>query len=265
MTMDLNNADLDELDALLARTPEPLEPLDAVMLDGYLAGVAVQPNIVPVEAWLPGVFDVEGRPWPGPVDGPWLARARTLMERRFEVMTLGLAEDQWFDPVIVDVAQMPPPSEYDPPWTEAQRTLGPWIAGFQLAMVRFPALQQMALADAGQGDAGLSDALARVQRHAITEPSETGQASGPSEAAESPALVAPIAPIAPVAPTASSAPDVKAAVDDLLAAVAELWAMTDDARYRVPTIRRSEPKLGRNDPCHCGSGKKFKQCHGRGT
>ena len=27
-------------------------------------------------------------------------------------------------------------------------------------------------------------------------------------------------------------------------------------------IKRSEPKLGRNDPCHCGSGKKFKQCHG---
>ncbi len=22
-----------------------------------------------------------------------------------------------------------------------------------------------------------------------------------------------------------------------------------------------EPQLGRNDPCHCGSGKKYKQCH----
>jgi len=29
-----------------------------------------------------------------------------------------------------------------------------------------------------------------------------------------------------------------------------------------PTIR-DEPKVGRNDPCHCGSGKKFKQCHGK--
>lgn len=26
--------------------------------------------------------------------------------------------------------------------------------------------------------------------------------------------------------------------------------------------RREEPKLGRNDPCPCGSGKKFKKCHG---
>jgi SEC-C motif-containing protein len=27
-------------------------------------------------------------------------------------------------------------------------------------------------------------------------------------------------------------------------------------------IVRAEPKVGRNDPCHCGSGKKFKKCHG---
>jgi preprotein translocase subunit SecA len=28
-------------------------------------------------------------------------------------------------------------------------------------------------------------------------------------------------------------------------------------------IFRDQPKVGRNDPCPCGSGKKFKQCHGR--
>lgn len=26
------------------------------------------------------------------------------------------------------------------------------------------------------------------------------------------------------------------------------------------TVQRTEPKIGRNDPCHCGSGKKFKKC-----
>ncbi len=25
-------------------------------------------------------------------------------------------------------------------------------------------------------------------------------------------------------------------------------------------MRRPIPKLGRNDPCHCGSGKKYKKC-----
>jgi len=31
----------------------------------------------------------------------------------------------------------------------------------------------------------------------------------------------------------------------------------------VETFARTAPKVGRNDPCPCGSGKKFKQCHGR--
>jgi preprotein translocase subunit SecA len=30
----------------------------------------------------------------------------------------------------------------------------------------------------------------------------------------------------------------------------------------IKTIRREEPKVGRNDPCPCGSGKKYKKCHG---
>ena len=31
----------------------------------------------------------------------------------------------------------------------------------------------------------------------------------------------------------------------------------------VKTVRRDEPKVGRNDPCPCGSGKKYKKCHGQ--
>jgi preprotein translocase SecA subunit len=32
---------------------------------------------------------------------------------------------------------------------------------------------------------------------------------------------------------------------------------------RPETVRRDESKVGRNDPCPCGSGKKYKKCHGR--
>ena len=31
----------------------------------------------------------------------------------------------------------------------------------------------------------------------------------------------------------------------------------------VHTYKREQPKVGRNDPCPCGSGKKYKQCHGK--
>ncbi len=44
-------------------------------------------------------------------------------------------------------------------------------------------------------------------------------------------------------------------------------AAAGDTRSRqqvVQTIRNEGPKIGRNDPCPCGSGKKFKNCHGRG-
>jgi preprotein translocase subunit SecA len=30
----------------------------------------------------------------------------------------------------------------------------------------------------------------------------------------------------------------------------------------LPPAARAAPKIGRNDLCPCGSGKKFKKCHG---
>ena len=36
-----------------------------------------------------------------------------------------------------------------------------------------------------------------------------------------------------------------------------------DERAELATLADEVPKVGRNDPCPCGSGKKYKQCHGR--
>lgn len=38
------------------------------------------------------------------------------------------------------------------------------------------------------------------------------------------------------------------------------WRFLDAQRVQIGTYRRAEPKVGRNDPCICGSGKKFKKC-----
>jgi preprotein translocase subunit SecA len=40
--------------------------------------------------------------------------------------------------------------------------------------------------------------------------------------------------------------------------------MEDTRELQKPTPVRVEQKVGRNDPCPCGSGKKFKNCHGVG-
>ncbi len=39
--------------------------------------------------------------------------------------------------------------------------------------------------------------------------------------------------------------------------------MADEGESVVKTIVREQPKVGRNDPCPCGSGKKYKKCCGR--
>ena len=59
------------------------------------------------------------------------------------------------------------------------------------------------------------------------------------------------------APTALAAASQAAAPEEAAAAPAE-----QEVKLPSVTIRREAPKVGRNDPCPCGSGKKYKNCHG---
>jgi len=36
-----------------------------------------------------------------------------------------------------------------------------------------------------------------------------------------------------------------------------------NTQAKPETFKRAEKKVGRNSPCPCGSGKKFKHCHGK--
>lgn len=40
------------------------------------------------------------------------------------------------------------------------------------------------------------------------------------------------------------------------------WAYAGQEEIKPVTVRREGPKIGRNDPCPCGSGKKYKKCCG---
>jgi preprotein translocase subunit SecA len=57
-------------------------------------------------------------------------------------------------------------------------------------------------------------------------------------------------------PAAAAAP---AGVQDLVEERQPARVGGDDV---IKTVKREEPKIGRNDPCWCGSGKKYKKCHG---
>ena len=52
--------------------------------------------------------------------------------------------------------------------------------------------------------------------------------------------------------------EIRDGLADHLLDVREYWF-----RQATPgTVKRDAPKVGRNDPCPCGSGKKYKNCHG---
>jgi len=235
---DLSDAEFAELDRLLADTPEPLEPIAAVMLDGYLCGVLVQPVLVAQSRWLPPIFDVEGRSLPQAVDPAWLARCTKLIERRHAALQRELAEDGWFDPLLPDdddedVAELPEDLRALP---AVSRTLMPWVAGFQHAAIAFPGLLE-------SDDEAVSDAIDRLRRHLPPE-DDADRARNARLDSELPLAT------------------LEAGIQELVQAVVEIDEATRDARFRVETVRRAAPKVGRNEPCPCGSGVKFKQCHG---
>jgi SEC-C motif-containing protein len=41
------------------------------------------------------------------------------------------------------------------------------------------------------------------------------------------------------------------------------WLFVDGKSPKPDTVVNTGPDVGRNDPCHCGSKKKFKKCHGK--
>jgi len=233
---DLTDAEFAELDELLAATPEPLEPCDAVMLDGFLCGVLVQPVLIEPDAWLPHVFDFEGQPLPDDVDAAWLERTRTLILRRHAALTRAMAEDGWFDPLILEFEEGEDPPEAMAGVSPVSQALMPWVAGFHHAMLCFPDLAEMP-------DDAVMAALARLYRHL------------PAETDEEREVVATLDREQPLA-------TLDDAIEDLIVTVADLSDLTSELRFKVDTVKRDTPKVGRNEPCPCGSGKKYKHCHG---
>jgi SEC-C motif-containing protein len=41
------------------------------------------------------------------------------------------------------------------------------------------------------------------------------------------------------------------------------WFFAEGEQIAGPPVKHEGPRVGRNDPCPCGSGKKYKKCHGQ--
>jgi uncharacterized protein len=220
---------------LLAAVPAPFETVDAVILDGYLAGVLVQPVLLDPEDWLPPIFGTDGMPEPG-IEG-WSEaqhdRLISLITRRKDEILRGILEDGWFDPIVPMIEDDDgKPAE----GKDALEGIGYWAAGFEWALANFPQLEEAALA-------GVPDLLDSIWRH-LPDQDETQQAMTKALDEEHPLK------------------GIDEAIEALVFDVVDLAQIGLAESHKVETVIREHPKLGRNDPCHCGSGKKYKNCHG---
>ncbi len=216
----LADSDIERLQSLLDSVPAPLEPLDVSALDGFLAGVLLQPRPVPAEHWLKWLTDVEGRPAP---PGPALDELQALARRRHAELDHAIARRDWFDPWIFPLAEDDagsdmPEGEDEAEAAPTQAALLPWVAGFAAAMEAFPALMD-------HPDPALIEPLALLYLH-----------FDPDDLEDADALLAVIETLEPPA-------DLAEAVQDLVRA---LMLMADVTRPRAaaPALRPRGPRGG---------------------
>ncbi len=162
LTTPLGDADLARLEHLLSSLPASLEPLDLSALDGYLCGVLLQPQRLPVSRWWPFVVDMQGREAPTTAA---MTELQQLVLRRHAELDRAIGDRQWFDPWVLagdeDAAQddegplesdghegeaveadgaNPAEGFNDDEAAETTTAVLPWVAGFAAAMEHFPQL-----------------------------------------------------------------------------------------------------------------------------
>lgn len=229
------------LDHFLSRDDAPEHCMDVIMLDGYLTAVVSGPNLIMPSEMLRWVWDTR--------NGQEGAHFKDQAEAE-EVMSLVMK--QW-NAIAQTLTQTP--AQYAPQLPERQLedgscvpVLSDWCSGYYKGMsidmrawapllLGQPALLGTVLL---YGTEDGLDALLRLNHDAAAL-----RAAGEGLA-------------------------------DMVRQVHAYWLaqrrqqeasgqVPEPIRYvNTPTqpIHRDGPKLGRNEPCHCGSGRKYKHCHG---
>jgi uncharacterized protein len=267
----LTDAEIDSLDERLSAL-DPDDSMAVEELDGFFAALACCPVPVPREEWLPLVLGESGRARQALAGQGDDAALLKLVERHRVSVSAMLFEGEGFSPVLA----------YD----EDGRAWGnAWAIGFARAM----AMRPDAWSDL-DGDEEMVDALEPVMRLVADaqdgDDEDADEDDGPHRGA------------APVASRAGAAREDRrggnrhdvdeddddgpgldgyepvaddereSLIHDMLDGVQDVYDFFREARERAlapDPVRRDGPKVGRNDPCPCGSGRKYKLCHGAGS
>ncbi len=228
----LADEEVDELDQFLLSDAVSDDAMLLDMLDGYLTAVLIGPTTIAPSQWLPGVWgDAED-------DGPKFESAEQA-QRILELMLRHVNDILWslqddadaFEPFLSAMRYEEDSREY----LDGEMWAYGFVRGIDLCREDWQPLFD---------NADANTALRPITLLGADE--STGEAE---KLTRTPAQREELA-------------------EQIAASVADIYRFwlprRKEAHERliVETVRRTNPKTGRNDPCPCGSGKKFKNCCG---
>ncbi|MCW1430591.1 UPF0149 family protein [Novosphingobium sp. JCM 18896] len=223
--MRISSPRLRRLDGALANLPEESEAMLLSDLDGYLAGVIVCPDQVLPDEWLPLVWSADGTATPFVDDDEARWYAELVLDHHDRLRQA------------LDTGRHAPFFEIDARHDEVMWEL--WIEGFAAAVNLRP-LAWGAIAESGDAEAVAAmagmDTLVRIAR----DECDLDRAEIDRLTLEAPALI----------------PEWTLRLN--------AWRREHRGAAAGSADTPRPTKIGRNDPCTCGSGKKYKKCCGAG-
>ena len=228
----LSDEELEELDQFLMSEAVSDEAMVLDTLDGYLTAIVIGPATILPSQWLPGIWGESEDDAPEYESMEQAQRILELVMRHMNgiIWTLQYDADA-FDPLLNTMVYGEDPREY----LDGETWAYGFMQGIDLCRQEWQPLFD---------DPAASEALRPIRLLGADEPTEAEQAltRWPAQREEFTKQIA-----------------------GSVAAIYRFWLPRREVQHErlvASTFRREGPKPGRNDPCPCGSGKKFKKCCG---
>ena len=219
---------IEELQGLLEGLDND-DVMDTGVMDGFLTAAALNPEHPSSASIFPYIFNIEG----DPIALPENDRILELLELRFKEIKAALAARGGLDPVIFPLVD-----DNDEVITseEGIEALEPWSTGFLSGIQLWP--EDIVTSEE------IAFAMTPIMRNLSAESFE--------DAEEAAAFIARYR-------EGKQPKNLEEALYELVKAVFDVKQLIDPNK---PIVRET-PRVGRNEPCPCGSGKKYKQCCGK--
>lgn len=228
--MPYTDEDLDQLDALLQALPQDQMPMSLSELNGYLTGILVAKSLIPPSEWLPRVWGEDGKSGFSNLEDAE-ATIQAVMGHYNDTAAL-INDGGWVEPI------------YEEDLNSGETLWEPWVDGFVRAM-QLREAEWLGFANGPASDAQRAVNMLLMMQEIYEGTSELPEDEIANIDADAPDLI----------------PDLVAMI---LAATRGFDRFADSVANDGIVVPFRAPKLpGRNDPCPCGSGRKFKACCGK--